>query len=320
MRRLTTLFGFLLLLVPLAGADGFSDYLKLRKTYGITQAVGVQTLETMLGTRTVEIQGKVKGTMTTPKGMVLMLERSDGDYLIIEAAELPGWLEGNEIPARLLVKATRASEHGELKARLIAAASEYQVAAVEAAAARAAAKRRPQPPARSGSSRKKKDWYLPASEVTPYYGSFIKKRNPRLSNAEALRIAQGVVGFSIKYGVDARLIMAMVMVESGFNPSATSHAGAMGLGQLMPGTARGMGVGNPYDSIDNLNGTVRLVRGHLAKYYKQTGGGFDALVLALAAYNAGGGAVKKYGGVPPYRETQNYVRKVSALYFKFCGR
>ena len=163
-------------------------------------------------------------------------------------------------------------------------------------------------------------WALPASEVTPYYASFIKGRNPRLSDAEAWRIAQGIVGFSIRYGVDARLIMAMVMVESGFNPSARSGAGAMGLGQLMPGTAQGMGVGNPYDSIDNLNGTVHLVRGHLVKYRRQTGNDFGALVLTLAAYNAGSGAVHKYRGIPPFAETQRYVRTVSALYFKFCGR
>ncbi|MCB8931914.1 MAG: lytic transglycosylase domain-containing protein [Chthonomonadaceae bacterium] len=116
--------------------------------------------------------------------------------------------------------------------------------------------------------------------------------------------------------------MAMLMVESGFDPGATSRTGAMGLGQLMPGTARGMGVGNPYDSIENLYGTVRLIRGHLDKYGKQTGnaGSYESLVLALAAYNAGGGAVARHGGVPPYRETQNYIRKVIALYERLSGR
>src|SRR5206468_2837251 len=108
-----------------------------------------------------------------------------------------------------------------------------------------------------------RSYSLPASEATPIYASFIRRRNSRLSPNQATRIAEGVIGFSLKYGVDARLIMAMVMVESGFNPSATSRTGAMGLGQLMPGTAAGMGVSNAYDSMDNLYGTVRLIRGHL---------------------------------------------------------
>lgn len=319
MGRILSLLGLLLLLVPWAGAQTFADYLKTRKLYRITGAVGVQTLETLLGTRTVEIRGHVKGTMGTSSGEVLMLERTDGDTIFVEAKSIPDWLEGNAVPARLIVKATRSSEYGELRARLVAAASEHEVAAYDERQARAAAKRRPAPPKRTASRKAKRAWVLPASQVTPIYAAFIRQRNRRLSVAEANRIAQGVVGFSLKYGVDARLIMAMVMCESGFNPNATSHAGAMGLGQLMPGTAEGMGVGNPYDSIDNLNGTVRLVRGHLEKYYKSPVGGYDALVLALAAYNAGGGAVKRYGGVPPYRETQGYVRKVIALYNKFCG-
>ncbi len=113
--------------------------------------------------------------------------------------------------------------------------------------------------------------------------------------------------------------MAMVMVESGFNPSATSRTGAMGLGQLMPGTAAGMGVSHAYDSIENLYGTVRLIRNHIENYQRTTGDGYTSLVLALAAYNAGAGAVSRHGGVPPYRETQNYVRKVISIYRALCG-
>jgi chaperonin GroEL len=104
-------------------------------------------------------------------------------------------------------------------------------------------------------------------------------------------------------------------------PNATSRKGAAGLGQLMPSTARGLGVVDPYDPIQNLHGTVKLVRGHLEKYWAQTGdpNGWEHVVLALAAYNAGSGAVRKHGGVPPYRETQNYVRKVIQVYKQLCG-
>jgi soluble lytic murein transglycosylase-like protein len=163
---------------------------------------------------------------------------------------------------------------------------------------------------------------LPAQlvAVLPQYAAFVLKQNPRLGQEKAQQIAETILAFSAHYGVDARLIMAIVLCESGFDPGARSHAGAMGLGQLMPGTARGLGINNAYDTQQNLYGTVRLVRGHIERYTAKTGDSFEGLVLALAAYNAGSGAVRKFGGVPPYRETQNYVRKVVETYAKLCGR
>jgi soluble lytic murein transglycosylase-like protein len=159
---------------------------------------------------------------------------------------------------------------------------------------------------------------MPTYEAAPVYAAYIKKQNRRLSNAEALKIANGIMGFSLKYGVDARLIMAIVMTESTFKPGTLSHAGAMGLGQLMPGTARYLGVTDPWDIHQNLSGTVRYLREHLVKYGKRMGD-FDALVMSLAAYNAGPGAVARAGGVPPYRETQRYVQKVLGYYRQYCG-
>jgi soluble lytic murein transglycosylase-like protein len=79
---------------------------------------------------------------------------------------------------------------------------------------------------------------------------------------------------------------------------------------------------DPYDPIQNLAGTVRLVRGHLERYWQQVGGDpntWEHVVLALAAYNAGSGAVRRHGGVPPYKETQSYIRKVIAVYKQLCG-
>lgn len=102
-----------------------------------------------------------------------------------------------------------------------------------------------------------------------------------------------------KYGIPFDLFYRMIEVESGFNPKAVSPAGAMGLGQLMPGTARALGVKDPFDPEQNLEGA--------AKYLRQQYDRFGRWDLALAAYNAGPGNVRKYGGIPPFKETQRYV-------------
>ncbi|UCF81824.1 MAG: lytic transglycosylase domain-containing protein [Acidobacteriota bacterium] len=108
------------------------------------------------------------------------------------------------------------------------------------------------------------------------------------------------------HGADPRLVRAVVRVESNFDPAAVSRAGAMGLMQLMPLTARQYGTENPFDPKQNLDAGIRHLQSLLEKY--------DDLSFALAAYNAGGEAVERYGGVPPFRETQNYVRRVLQFY------
>ncbi len=106
------------------------------------------------------------------------------------------------------------------------------------------------------------------------------------------------------YGIDARLVHAIVRVESAYRPDARSRRGAMGLMQLMPGTASRLGVADPYDPVANLDGGIRYLKDLLAE--------FD-LPLALAAYNAGESAVRRFQGIPPFAETRAYVRQVIAL-------
>lgn len=106
--------------------------------------------------------------------------------------------------------------------------------------------------------------------------------------------------------VDPKLLAAVVQAESGWNPKATSRKGAMGLMQLMPDTARGLGVTDPYDPKQNLLGGARFLREMLDQ--------FGDLPKGLAAYNAGPGAVNRHQGIPPYPETRNYVRQVMDLY------
>ncbi|MDQ2088496.1 lytic transglycosylase domain-containing protein [Marimonas arenosa] len=119
-----------------------------------------------------------------------------------------------------------------------------------------------------------------------------KYRGPYLSMAKAA---------AARHGVPSDLFLRLVHQESGWRATAKSHKGAIGLAQLMPGTARTLGV-NPHDPYENLDGGAR--------YLKQQYRKFGSWRLALAAYNAGPKAVEKYGGVPPYKETRNYVKVI----------
>lgn len=110
-----------------------------------------------------------------------------------------------------------------------------------------------------------------------------------------------------KYGVDAKFLKAIAKCESDFSTECTSRSGAMGIMQLMPQTAASLGVTNAYDPYQNIMGGARYISEKLAQYNGDKS-------LALAAYNAGSGNVAKYGGIPPFKETQNYVVKVMAYY------
>jgi hypothetical protein len=105
-----------------------------------------------------------------------------------------------------------------------------------------------------------------------------------------------------KYGIPTGLLSALIDQESGWNTHAVSPVGAQGLGQLMPATAQGLGVQDPFNPVDNITGTAKYLSDQLNR--------FKSVPLALAAYNAGPAAVSKYGGVPPYAETQNYVKSI----------
>ena len=116
-------------------------------------------------------------------------------------------------------------------------------------------------------------------------------------------VRQHIQVAATRFGIDHNLVDAVAWQESRYNPRALSTAGAMGVMQLMPGTARQLGVRNPHDVEQNVVGGTAYLRQQLERFGNN-------VPLALAAYNAGPGAVIKYGGIPPYRETQDYVRQI----------
>jgi soluble lytic murein transglycosylase-like protein len=144
------------------------------------------------------------------------------------------------------------------------------------------------------------------------FGSLVKATKPTTGANKTYskqEISNIISEISAKHGVNEKLVKALIRQESGFNPTIESKAGAVGLMQLMPATAESMGVTDRKDPVQNVEGGVKYLKSLMKKYNGN-------LILSLAAYNAGPGAVDKYGGVPPYKETQNYVKNILANYLK----
>lgn len=155
-----------------------------------------------------------------------------------------------------------------------------------------------------------------AKEVTQYFGhESVQSANAKIvaanfagHQASQDEIDNSIVMAAARHNVDPNLVRAVVKVESNFNSNAVSRKGAMGLMQLMPSTARSLNVKNPFDAQQNVDAGVR----HLKQLLENYGGDVN---LTLAAYNAGAGAVARSSGVPHFAETQNYVRKITNLYY-----
>lgn len=150
-------------------------------------------------------------------------------------------------------------------------------------------------------------------DAVAVWRDYVLQHNPKLTSEQAEAIVRWVLQAAAQHNVNHKLIFAVIKWESWFDPSCVSHAGAIGLMQLMPGTARGLGL-DPWDVQQNIEGGVRYLAEQLAAYADRPNQ--ERVILALASYNAGPNAVKRAGGVPNIYETQRYVRKVSKTFWE----
>jgi soluble lytic murein transglycosylase-like protein len=290
----------------------------------------------------IEVRGVIRGCARRDDGGTLIISRDAGDSFVVEAQQkLPEKTVDLSQTVRVLARIP--TDHPSFSSlQLVAVTSEYEAAGLEIEREKQQEKQRlaARPPVqvvarsrrrsvrqalrrREAIRRGRSRQTLLASrglDLLGQYAAAVRWFNPRLTEADAWRLAQSITTYSVRYGLDARLIMAVIAVESNFSATAVSPKGAMGLGQLMPGTASGLGVADPRSPEQNIEGATRLLRGHLSRVGAAVQApSWEQIRLALACYNAGAGAVRKYQGVPPYRETQNYIKKVGRLYFQMCG-
>lgn len=152
---------------------------------------------------------------------------------------------------------------------------------------------------------------IPTIWVENLIQRYVNSENPSMSFDEAGWVAKAILYYSYKYNVDPLIMSALIDTESKFNQNAVSSAGAIGMGQLLPSTASALGV-NPYDTLQNIEGACSYMATQLNNFNGDTR-------LALAAYNAGSDAIKQYGSVPPFEETQNYVTQITQKYSQLSG-
>jgi len=322
---------------PIRQAD---DYFKVRDRAKIASAVSTEEIQThpdQFAGKLVEVRGLINAIAGSDSQTTLLIQTAEGGVPTMitlppdkRPTDWPFLDVGIGIRALCQVVKIGGSSSGSLE--VVIPVKEYEAGQVDQERAKAeaaqkaalAARQKSRPPTKLASRgaagfRQVSAGRPSDAQLVQIYGNAVRYFNRRLGTGEAQQIASIIIDYSRRYGLDARLVMAVIAVESNFNQNAVSPVGAMGLGQLMPGTANDLGVGNAYDARANLEGSTRLLSQHIQNMTADGRPTEEAVKLALACYNAGAGAVKKYKGIPPYRETQNYVAKITRLYRQMCG-
>ncbi len=277
-------------------------------------------------TRCLQLSGTIQGLLRTGDDTFVILKMVDGSTTEIKAAGEHQELQGGA-RVRCLVKP---SSRGHFE--LLDTTWDQTPVDVLLRAAQAALKIPPKNAAEIARSaaqvQRAQQAAQPARASLPSRGAdslltirrAVARFNPKLSARELDAISNSIVHYCNKYGLvsldDQLLVVAVIAAESHFNPNARSYKGAAGLGQLMPATAAAHKV-DPYDPVQNLQTAIRIICANLNKY---AGRREDQWNLALAGYNAGNGAVKRHGGVPPYRETHNYLWRIYGYWCELTGR
>jgi soluble lytic murein transglycosylase-like protein len=332
------------------------QYLKLRRAQKADRSIkyaDVAARPAEFAQKVIELRGSVNGSLRRDTGLAFMLTLEDKQALLLEApsADVPIVSQVSSQTVRVLARVLEQSNGNLVPLEVLGVAYDGEVALREAEAAQkeAVEQARRQALARQASvdrnayasrggyvgqgvatmpvmgpvSDLARKYLTPeAQAIYPAYKAYIHKCNRRLTERQLDDITTSLLYFSVAQRVDPRLVVAVFIAESDFDPRCTSHKGAMGIGQIMPDEARKHRVTDPYDPIDNVRASITLLKEKLIKYSEGAQDGVLTLrqvQLALAAYNAGPGAVRKYGGVPPYRETQGYIKKILKRYGELCG-
>jgi soluble lytic murein transglycosylase-like protein len=335
----------ILLAAPALGRSA-DQYLTVRKASHFDRKATLPMLEASPETyrdRAAELRGTVNGSSRGASGVTFMLTMENSRVLFFSAPTADTAVVEDVSSQRVRVLVCGSPEAGTtgMPLKVLAIALDSEVTAREPAptpqraeVAQARQSRpimqsrgltvRPVQGALAGLTPLASQYLSPAAQaVYPRYRAFIEKWNKRLTPQEADEIAVSILYFAPRHKVDPRLVIAMIIAESDFDPKSTSNKGAMGLGQIMPDEARSFQLTDPYNPIQNVRAAVNMLKMKL-QMYREVGMPDGMLTLrqmqlAMAAYNAGSGAVRKYGGIPPYRETQGYVKRVMRMYRELCG-
>jgi hypothetical protein len=327
-----------------------NDYLKLRRVQKADRSVhyaDVLAKPTDYLQKVIELRGTVNGSIRRDEGLSFMLTLDDKQAIMLEApsADTPIVSQVSSQKVRVLARVGD-PKNGNIPAmEVLGVAYDGEVTLKESEAAQKEAdeqaRRQAEMQARQGSvarapfgsrggqvvmgpvSDLARRYLTPeAQAIYPAYKVYIHNCNKRLTEKQLDDITTSLLYYSVGHRIDPRLVVAVFIAESDFDPRCTSHKGAMGLGQIMPDEAQQHRVSDPYDPIENVRASIALLKDKLLRYNEGTPEGVLTLrqvQLALAAYNAGPGAVKKYGGVPPYRETQGYIKRILRTYSELCS-